>query len=59
MAANSRRVPNPKIQRSRKKRGQANYFSAKNLILEENDSLIFAGNHEKVYQALNWMEEKN
>jgi CPA2 family monovalent cation:H+ antiporter-2 len=29
------------------------------LVIEKYDSIIFSGNHNKVYMALNWMEENN
>jgi len=33
--------------------------SLEELVIEKYDSIIFSGNHKKVYQALNWMEENN
>lgn len=33
--------------------------SLEDLLIEKYDSIIFSGNHKKVYQALNWMEENN
>ncbi len=33
--------------------------SLKKLILEKYDTLIFSGNHKKVYEALTWMEGNN
>jgi CPA2 family monovalent cation:H+ antiporter-2 len=33
--------------------------SLEDLVIEKYDSIIFSGNHKKVYQALNWMEENN
>ncbi|MGD2089115.1 MAG: cation:proton antiporter [Candidatus Aminicenantes bacterium] len=33
--------------------------SLEELVIQKHDSIIFSGNHKKVYQALNWMEENN
>jgi CPA2 family monovalent cation:H+ antiporter-2 len=33
--------------------------SLEELVIEKYDSIIFSGNHKKVYQALNWMELNN
>jgi len=33
--------------------------SLEELVIEKYDSIIFSGNHKKVYQAVNWMEENN
>ena len=30
-----------------------------NLIIDKHDTIIFSGNHKKVYEALKWMEENN
>ena len=33
--------------------------SIQNLLIEKYDTIIFSGNHKKVYQAMTWMEENN
>jgi len=33
--------------------------SIKNLVIENYDTIIFCGNHAKVFEALTWMEENN
>jgi hypothetical protein len=33
--------------------------SLKELVIENFDTLIFSGNHSKVFEALTWMEENN
>jgi len=33
--------------------------SLHSVIIENYDTIIFSGNHKKVYEALNWMEENN